>query len=148
MYAYPMTLTPAPEEGGFVVTCADLPELVTQGDDLEDAKTMARDALELVIRIYVDDRRPLPAPSPPRSGEVVVQPGLAVALRARMAEAMRAREVSQLDLARRMGVDRKVVQRLLDWDHRFNAAQADAALIALGYRLDLRAIDVTPRDAA
>jgi hypothetical protein len=47
-----------------------------------------------------------------------------------------------------MGVDRKAIQRLLDWDHRFNAAQADAALRALDYRLDVRAIDVAPRDAA
>lgn len=30
-FQYPVLLTPA-EEGGFVVTCRDLPQLITQGD--------------------------------------------------------------------------------------------------------------------
>jgi antitoxin HicB len=152
MYAYPIVLTPArdfaADESGFVVTCPDLPELITQGEDLADAELMARDALETVIRMYVEDRKPLPAPSAPRPGEIVVQPALDVALRARLAEAMAARKVGRGDLADRLGVDRKAVQRLLDWGHRFNAVQADAALRALDYRLDVRAIDVAPRDAA
>jgi len=147
-----MILTPADsfaaEDSGFVVTCPDLPELVTEGDDNAEAVAMARDALELVIRIYVDAGRPLPAPSPPRPGEIVVEPSLDVGLRARIAEAIRTRKVSRTELARRLGVDRKAIQRLLDWDHRFDAVLADAALRALDYRLDVRTIDVAPRDAA
>jgi len=152
VYAYPIILTPATdfaaEDTGYVVTCPDLPELITQGEDLADAEFMARDALETVIRMYIEGKRALPAPSPPRPGEIVVLPSLEVALRARLAEAMAVRKVSQVDLANRMRVDRKAIQRLLDWDHRFNASQADAALRALDYRLDVRAIDVAPRDAA
>jgi predicted RNase H-like HicB family nuclease len=37
-------LEPA-EEGGYVVTCPELPGLVTEGDTLEEAKEMARDAV-------------------------------------------------------------------------------------------------------
>ncbi|MDQ3831904.1 MAG: type II toxin-antitoxin system HicB family antitoxin [Candidatus Tectomicrobia bacterium] len=38
-------LEPA-EEGGYVVTCPELPGLVTEGDTLEEAKEMARDAVQ------------------------------------------------------------------------------------------------------
>ncbi len=36
-FAYPATLVPDIEDGGFVVTFVDLPEAITQGDDLADA---------------------------------------------------------------------------------------------------------------
>ena len=107
MYAYPVILTPAEtfaaEDSGYVVTCPDLPELITEGDDTDEATAMARDALETVIRIYIDAGRPLPAPSAPRPGEIVVEPSLEVALRARFAEALRVRMVSRTALAGRMG---------------------------------------------
>ena len=49
-FEYPVLLTPA-EEGGFVVTCRDLPQLVTQGDDEPDAlvqvTTRARETVSI-----------------------------------------------------------------------------------------------------
>ena len=43
--AYAVRLEPA-KEGGYVVTCRDLAELVTQGDDFEEALAQASDALD------------------------------------------------------------------------------------------------------
>lgn len=42
-YAY--TAIFEPEGGGFVVSFPDLPDCITEGDSIEDAAYMARDAL-------------------------------------------------------------------------------------------------------
>ena len=44
-FEYPVLLKPA-AEGGYVVTCRDLPALITQGDSREDALAQAGDAME------------------------------------------------------------------------------------------------------
>ena len=60
LYKIPLLLSPQPE-GGFTVTSPLLPELVTEGDTLDDALANARDALAAVIEVYEDLGRALPA---------------------------------------------------------------------------------------
>lgn len=48
-FVYPATLTPDTKNGGFVVTFADVPEAITQGEDLVDALKEAADCLEEAI---------------------------------------------------------------------------------------------------
>ena len=48
-------------EGGFTVTSPLLPELITEGDTLEDALENVRDALAAVIEIYHETGRELPS---------------------------------------------------------------------------------------
>ena len=36
-YIYPVILTEDKDDGGYVVTCRDLPEAITQGDTIEEA---------------------------------------------------------------------------------------------------------------
>jgi antitoxin HicB len=55
----PLVITPQPE-GGFTVTSPVLPELVTEGDSLEEAVTNVKDALAAVIELYDDEGRSLP----------------------------------------------------------------------------------------
>jgi antitoxin HicB len=45
MLSYPADFEPA-EEGGFVVTFPDIPEAITQGEDVEEALIHAADELE------------------------------------------------------------------------------------------------------
>jgi antitoxin HicB len=47
LYKIPLILTPQPE-GGYTDTSPLLPELVTEGDSVEEALANARDALEAV----------------------------------------------------------------------------------------------------
>ena len=56
----PLVLTPQPE-GGFTITSPLLPELVTEGDTVEEVLANIRDALEATIEAYQDLGRPLPA---------------------------------------------------------------------------------------
>jgi antitoxin HicB len=44
-YTYTVLFEPV-EEGGYVVTCPVLPELVTEADTLEEARAMATDAVK------------------------------------------------------------------------------------------------------
>jgi antitoxin HicB len=55
----PLLLEPQPE-GGFTVTSPILPELVTEGDTIEEAMDNVHDALLATIEMYQDLGRPLP----------------------------------------------------------------------------------------
>jgi predicted RNase H-like HicB family nuclease len=67
-YSYAVLFEPA-EEGGYVVTCPALPGLVTEGDTLEEARTMADDA----IRTYLESLRKDGLPIPP-DREIKLEP--------------------------------------------------------------------------
>ena len=58
-YKIPLVLAPQPE-GGFTVTSPLLPELITEGDSIEEALENARDALAAVVEVYQDVGRSLP----------------------------------------------------------------------------------------
>ena len=60
LYKVPLILTLQPE-GGYTVTSPLLPELVTEGDTLDEALEHVRDALKAVIETYEDVGKPLPA---------------------------------------------------------------------------------------
>ena len=55
----PLVFTPQPE-GGFTVTSPVLPELITEGDSVEEALENTRDALAAVVEAYQDAGRSLP----------------------------------------------------------------------------------------
>ncbi len=59
-YKIPLVLTPQPE-GGYTVTSPLLPELLTEGDTVEQAMANVPDALAAVIETYEDLGRTLPA---------------------------------------------------------------------------------------
>jgi antitoxin HicB len=59
-YSYTVLFEPA-IEGGYVVTCPALPGLVTEGDTLEEARSMAQDAIRGYLESLRKDGRPIPA---------------------------------------------------------------------------------------
>ena len=59
-YSYTVLFEPA-DGGGYVVTCPALPEVVTQGETLEEARAMAIDAIRLVLEDLVAGGQPIPA---------------------------------------------------------------------------------------
>ncbi len=62
-YSFTVVYEPA-DEGGYVVTCPAPPAVVTQGETLEDARTMAADAIHLVLQSLVDNEVPILADKP------------------------------------------------------------------------------------
>ena len=56
---YTVLFEPA-EEGGYTVTVPALPGVVTEGDTLEEARAMAKDAIRLYIESLIQEGRPIP----------------------------------------------------------------------------------------
>lgn len=63
---YRIVLTPAPAEegGGYTVTVPALPGCITEGDTLEEAIAMARDAIESYIESLRKHGDPIPEDEP------------------------------------------------------------------------------------
>lgn len=59
-YKLPLVLAPQPE-GGYTVTCPLLPELITEGDTIQEAMTNVSDALSALLEVYQTLKRPVPA---------------------------------------------------------------------------------------
>ena len=59
IYKLPLVLEPQPE-GGYVVTCPLLPELITEGETVQDALQNANDALAAIVEALKELNRPLP----------------------------------------------------------------------------------------
>lgn len=57
--SYLCSFLPEPE-GGYTVTCRAFPEIVTYGRTLDEARTNAREAIELCLEVYREEGRPVP----------------------------------------------------------------------------------------
>lgn len=112
-FEYPVALKRA-REGGFVVTCRDLPALVTQGDDRAHALTEAADAMDEVFATLMKLGRDLPVASSVRRGEVLVAPPPEAVAKAALYVTLRRSGASKVELARRLKIDEKEARRLLD----------------------------------
>ncbi len=60
IFKIPLVLTPQ-SEGGYTVTSPVLPEMLTEGDTLEQAMENVQDALKATLELYHDMNMPLPA---------------------------------------------------------------------------------------
>lgn len=136
-FSYPVILTPDESDGGFVVTCRDLPEAITQGETIEEAIEQAEGALEAAIESRIEDGMELPMASRPRKGEHLVRVPVSTAMKAALYIAMREQGVSKSELARRLGLDEKEARRILNPRHTTKVPTLERALHALGKRVEV-----------
>ena len=133
-FEFPVLLTSA-SEGGFVVTCRDLPQLVTQGEDEAEALLQAADAMDEVFAAYMIEGIEFPQPSKSRRREQLVAPPAETMAKAALYVAMREAGISKTQLAKRLGVDEKEVRRLLDPHYGSKLPRIAQAISVLGRRL-------------
>ena len=132
-FQYPVTLKRS--DGEVIATFKDVPEAITFGGDKEHALHEAEDALLVALSAYVDDKRPIPAPSKPTKRQsVVVVPPLAVAKIA-LHNALLDARLSNVALAEKMGLRETQIRRMLDLDHQSHISQIQQALRILGYEV-------------
>lgn len=134
---YPATFTPQ-EEGGFTVTFRDIPEAITQGDDMNEASEWAADALATAMEFYFEDSRQVPMPSAPQEGDVLIDLAPSVAAKVLLLNEMLAQKVSQAELARRMHTRPQEIQRVVNLGHATKIDTLAAAFQALGKHLEIR----------
>jgi antitoxin HicB len=103
------------------VTVPDIPEVVTEGDSMEEATEYA---IELILGEYIRRRAGIPRPSK-RKGKHMMQ----------------ASGIRKAELARRLGVSKPQVERLLDLAHGSRLEQIKQAFRALKKRLELSVQD-------
>ncbi len=128
-------LLKAAEEGGYIVTCRDLPSLITQGEDKADALVQAADAMDEVFATYMLEGLTFPTPSKPRRGEYAIAPPAETMAKAALHMAMSEAGITKVQLARQLGVDEKEVRRLLDPHYASKLPRIAQAIQLLGRRL-------------
>lgn len=140
-FAYPMTLTPDEVDGGFVVTFRDVPEAITQGEDIADALAQAADALDEAIAGRLRRGDLIPEPSVLEPGQAVVPVPALTAAKAALYLAIQEAGINKSELATRLGCDEKEIRRLLDPKHSSRLSGIQKALAALGKGIAVRLVD-------
>jgi antitoxin HicB len=123
------------KEGGFVITCRDLPELITQGESVSDALAAAADALDEVFAAYILGKLDFPTPTKARRGEYLIAPPAETVAKAALYVAMREARITNVQLARQLGIDEKEVRRMLDPHYGTKLPRIAQAIKLLGKRL-------------
>ncbi len=131
MYQYPVIYRRS--EGEIKVRFPDIPEIITSGDTLPQAKALAYDALICALGGYMHLKRPVPGASKPAKACICLSAlhSAKLALYSCMLE----HRISQVALADRLGVTEGAVRRLLDLDHASKIDKVEQALGVLGKRI-------------
>src|ERR1700722_14580217 len=142
MMQYPITLTQ--EASKTLVSFPNFPSVHTYGDDEEEARARAVDALETYLMGMIEDRETIP--DPPRAprrryrDRVITLPPLTKA-KIKLYQQMRASKVGKAELARRLHCHLPQIDRLLDLNHASRLDQIEQALLAVGKRLTISVED-------
>lgn len=136
-FVYPVRLTADKQDGGYVVTCRDLPEAVTQGDSNAHALEQATGALEAAVEMRIDDGLDIPMPSSAKRHEHLVALPVTTTMKAALYLAMREQGVSKSQLARMLQLDEKEARRILDPRHTTKVNTMERALHALGKHVEV-----------
>lgn len=134
MFDYPVTIH-EDENPGVAVTCDDLPEFNSAGDDVADALRESVDGIESALSIYVDQRRVIPEASNPKPGQHVVRLPAVTVAKIILWNEMMARDMRKADLCRLLGIAQTQGDRLVDFLHTSKMEAIENALAALGKRL-------------
>jgi antitoxin HicB len=135
---YAVILVPD-DNGTLLVTCPDLPEVTTFGENVEDAIHRAADAIEEALAARISRREEIPLPSTAASERHrrTIQLSPLTVAKVGLYRAARAQGVSKAELGRRLGWHGPQVDRLFDLNHRSTIEHIDQALRAIGKRLEV-----------
>jgi antitoxin HicB len=122
-------------DGEIIVTCRDLPEVVTSGTNEADALEMAEDAIDVVVSGAIDDGREVPEPTKVQEGEHIVNLPAQTAAKLAVWRAFLAAGISKAELARRLGVGENEARRILSPRYKTKLDRLEAAARALGTRI-------------
>ncbi|MDP8173666.1 type II toxin-antitoxin system HicB family antitoxin [Pasteurella skyensis] len=125
------------KKGLYSVTFRDIPEAITCGDDFEQAKFMAQDALITAMDFYFEDNRTVPMPSKAKKNEVMIKLPLSLTAKVLLLNEMINQKVNNAKLARLMNTTPQEVQRVTNLNHNTKIDTIANALGVLGKDLEL-----------
>jgi len=132
--------------GGFVVTFPDVPEGMTQGDDIPEALKQAADCLEEAVAGRIRRREPIPEASAGGPDQYAVSLPVSTAAKAALYLALQQAKITPSELATHLHCDEQDVTRLLDPRRTANVSRLESALKALGDQcvLQMQAMIIPP----
>ena len=132
---YPVKLK---ADGNYIMArFPDVPGAHTVGDNKEDALRHALDALETVFMYIFGTEEKIPLPSAIKRGQSWVELPPTVAAKILLHNEMVRQKIRPIELARKMGIPRQEVTRVLNLKHNTKIDTTAQALRALGKRLEL-----------
>ena len=140
-FLYPARFEPGDDSDVLVVSFRDVPQAITQGDDLADTRWQAADCLAEAAAAYLVMGRDLPPPTRARRGEILVPLDAVIAAKTALASALRESGLTKAAFARRLGVDVKEVRRMLDPRHATKIPALARALAALDKQIVIEVHD-------
>ena len=135
---FPMNIEP--DEEFFMVTFPDIPEAITQGETMEQAREVVQDALETALEFYFEAPRMVPTPSPIKPGQEYVELPTSVSAKVLLLNEMIQQKVRPADLARLLDTTPQVVNRLTNLRHATKIDGIATAMKALGKTLEIRVV--------
>jgi antitoxin HicB len=123
------------DEGDFVVSVRDLPEVVTSGSTFAEALELAADAIEVAVMGRMEDELQLPEPNKINRNEIPIPLRATIAAKAAVYTAWRASGLKKTELARRLHRHETEVRRILDPRHGTKLDLLEDTARALGGRL-------------
>jgi antitoxin HicB len=138
--AYRVKLTS--DEGTFLVTSPDFPELTTFGETQEDALGYAVGAFEEAIAARIAYREPVPSPSKGKASDPKVELPFQTEVKILLYQEMHKDGVKKSDLAKKMNLHRQEMDRLLKFGHATSIGKIESAFAAMGKRIHLEVADV------
>jgi antitoxin HicB len=128
--------------GFYLVTFPDFPEAATDARSRDSALAEAVDCLEEAVAARIKRGDDIPPPSPPTKDAILITLPALYAMKAGLYLALREARMSQTALAAKLGKNEKEVRRLLDPAHASPPSALEAALRAIGKRVQLVVEDV------
>ena len=125
-------------DGGYVVTFRDIPEAITQGDTLEEAREAAQDALVTAMDFYFDGNRRVPDASAAQANEELIELPISISAKILLLNEMVGQGIRPADLAKKMNVKPQEVTRIMNLRHATKIDTLAHAFSAVDRRLELR----------
>jgi antitoxin HicB len=134
-FAYAACFEEGDDPAILIVTFRDVPEVVTEGEGMEEAVLHAREALEFALLTYPQRGLPLPQATPLQKSEIQIAVAPDMAAKLAVLEAFREAGLSKLELARLLHKDEREIRRILDPHHATKLASLSQALKVMGKKL-------------
>ena len=131
--SFPVNLTVDPG-GFFLVRFPDLRGTATDGRSKQEALFEAIDCLDTALAYRIKSHLPIPKPSAAR-GRLIVSPSALMGAKTALYLAWQETGLSCLALSRKMGLELKTLQRMLDPRQRTHIGSIEKVLRELGTNL-------------
>ncbi|WP_312074241.1 hypothetical protein [Atlantibacter sp.] len=137
MFKYAAHVTFDKDTEQFDIACRDFSTLHAVAFTEDDIELEAREGLTAVIGELIDSRLPIPEPTSPQNGEIVIHLPVLTCLKVALNNAMINTGTRKADLARKLNLNGPQIDRLLDVSYASKVETLEQALYLLGYEVSV-----------